>query len=231
MQRRSSRIRGWALTARPSMGCCTHADIVNAQGEKIRHTDFRVAPPLARLLDSTGPIQHFKHAMLIDGAVHQDSSAQTHMSLTFAFLIGLLTGLRCLTPAAATAWAAYLGWLHLPRSLAWMGTLTAVVIFSALALFELINDKRPTTPARTAPPGLVARVVLGAFAGTCVAAALGAGLGVGLALGIVGALAGTFGGYQARTGLVKALGTRDLYIALLEDAVTIAASFFLVSHL
>jgi uncharacterized membrane protein len=50
-------------------------------------------------------------------------------------------------------------------------------------------------------------------------------------LGIVGALAGTFGGYQARTGLVKALGTRDLYIALLEDAVTIAASFFLVSHL
>jgi len=176
-------------------------------------------------------IQHFKHAMLIDGAVHQDSSAQAHMSLTFAFLIGLLSGLRCLTPAAAIAWAAYLGWLHLPRSLAWMGTLTAVVIFSALALFELINDKRPTTPARTAPPGLVARVLLGAFGGTCVAAALGAGLGVGLALGIVGAFAGTFGGYQARTGLVKALGTRDLYIALLEDAVTIAASFFLVSHL
>jgi uncharacterized membrane protein len=178
-----------------------------------------------------GRIRHFKHAMLVDGVIHQDSSAQTHMSLTFAFLIGLLTGLRCLTPAAAIAWAAYLGWLHLPRSLAWMDTLTAVVIFSALALFELINDKRPTTPARTAPPGLVARVVLGAFGGTCVAAALGAGVGVGLALGIVGALAGAFGGYQARTGLVKALGTRDLYIALLEDAVTIAASFFLVSHL
>ena len=153
------------------------------------------------------------------------------MSLTFAFLIGLLTGLRSLTPAAAIAWAAYLGWLHLPRSLAWMGTLTAVVIFSALALFELINDKRPTTPARTAPPGLVARVVLGAFGGTCVAAALGAGVGVSLALGILGAFAGTFGGYQARTGLVKAVGTRDLYIGLLEDAVTIAASFFLVSHL
>jgi uncharacterized membrane protein len=132
--------------------------------------------------------------------------------------------LRSLTPAAAIAWAAYVGWLHLPRSLAWMGTLTAVVIFSALALFELINDKRPTTAARTAPPGLVARVVLGAFGGTCVAAALGDGVGVGLALGTVGALAGTFGGYQARTGLVKAIGTRDLYIALLEDCVTIAAS-------
>ena len=113
------------------------------------------------------------------------------MSPTFAFLIGLLTGLRSLTPAAAIARAAYLGWLHLPRPLAWMGTLTAVVIFSALALFELINDKRPTTPARTASPGLVARVVLGAFGGTCVAPALGVGVGVGLALGIVGALAGS----------------------------------------
>jgi len=99
------------------------------------------------------------------------------MSPTFAFLIGLLTGLRSLTPAAAIARAAYLGWLHLPRPLAWMGTLTAVVIFSALALFELINDKRPTTPARIASPGLVARVVLGAFGGTCVAPALGVGVG------------------------------------------------------
>lgn len=153
------------------------------------------------------------------------------MSLLFAFLIGLLTGLRSLTPAAAIAWAAYLGWLHPPRLLVWMGTLTAVVIFSLLALFELVNDKRPSTPARTAPPGLVARLVMGGFLGACVAAALGAGLIGGVVLGIVGALAGTFGGYQARTGLVKAFGTRDLYIALLEDAVTIAASFFLVSHL
>ena len=169
--------------------------------------------------------------MLTDGAVQGSSTSDTWMSLIFAFLIGLLTGLRSLTPAAAIAWGAYLGWLHLPRSIAWMGTLGAVVIFSALALFELINDKRPTTSARTAPPGLVARVVLGAFGGACVAAALGAGLVGGLVVGIIGALAGTFGGYQARTGLVKALGTRDLYIALLEDAVTIAASFFLVSHL
>jgi uncharacterized membrane protein len=193
-------------------------------------TDTPLEPEEAATASNAGG-NWFVHATLIDGTVHQNSSVQTHMSLTFSFLIGLLTGLRCLTPAAALAWAAYLGWLHLPRSLAWMATLTAGVIFSALALFELINDKRPATPARTAPPGLVARVVLGAFGGTGVAAALSASVWVGLALGIVGAVAGTFGGYQARTGLVKALGTGDLYIALLEDAVTIAASFFLVSHL
>jgi uncharacterized membrane protein len=45
------------------------------------------------------------------------------------------------------------------------------------------------------------------------------------------ALAGTYGGYQARTGLVKTLNTRDLYVALLEDVVTIVGSFFLVSRL
>ena len=153
------------------------------------------------------------------------------MTLLFAVLIGIFTGLRSFTPVAAIAWAAYLGWLHLPRPLAWMGTLTAVVIFSALALFELINDKRATTAARTAPPGLIARIVMGGFAGALVAAAAGGALISGVALGIVGALAGTYGGYQARTGLVKALNARDLYIALLEDVVTIAGSFLLVSHL
>ena len=153
------------------------------------------------------------------------------MTLLFPLLIGIFTGLRTFTPVAAVGWAAYLGWLHLPRPLAWMGTLTAVVIFSALALLELINDKRPTTPARTAPPGLIARIVLGGFAGALVAAAAGGGLISGVAVAIIGALAGTYGGYQARTGLVKALNTRDLYIALLEDAVTIGGSFFLVSRL
>src|SRR5260221_11320030 len=98
-------------------------------------------PSLAASSIPLGRIQHFKYAMLIDGAVYQDSSAQTHMSLTFAFLIGLLTGLRCLTPAAAIASAAYLGWLHQPRSLARSATLTPVVIFSALARLEPITDK------------------------------------------------------------------------------------------
>ena len=153
------------------------------------------------------------------------------MTILLTLLIGIFTGLRTFTPVAALGWAAYLGWLHLPRTLAWMGTLTAVVIFSALALLELINDKRPTTPPRTAPPGLIARIVMGGFAGALVAAAAGAGLIGGVALGIVGALAGTYGGYQARTGLVRALKTRDLYVALLEDAVTIGGSFFLVSRL
>jgi len=150
--------------------------------------------------------------------------------LLFAFVIGLLTGFRSLTPTAVTAWAAHAGWLKLPSPLSWCGTTTAAVIFTLLALLELITDKLPKTPSRTAPPGLIARILLGALSGASIASAGGEGIVLGAALGIVGALAGTYGGYQARTRLVKALGTPDFVIALLEDLVAIGGSLWVVSR-
>ncbi len=155
--------------------------------------------------------------------------AASHV-LLFAFLIGLLVGLRALTPPAATSWAAHYGWLTLRSPLSWLGTAPAAAIFTVLALVELINDKRATTPARTAPPGLIARIVMGAFTGACVATAGGQGLAVGAVVGVVGALAGTYGGYQARTRLVKALGSPDWVVAVLEDIITIGGSLLVVSR-
>jgi len=152
------------------------------------------------------------------------------MIFLFTFLAGLFVGLRSLTPPAVTAWAAHLGWLRLPRTLAWIGTAPAVGIFSLLALVELVSDKLPKTPSRTAPPGLIARIVMGALTGACVATAGGEGIVLGAVLGIVGALAGTFGGYQVRTRLVKALGTPDFVVAILEDLVAIGGSLWVVSR-
>ena len=150
--------------------------------------------------------------------------------LLLAFLIGFFTGLRSLTPTAVTAWAAHSGWLKVPSPLSWIGTTTAAVIFTLLALVELVTDKLPKTASRTAPPGLIARILLGALSGAGVASAGGQGIVLGAVLGIVGALAGTYGGYQARTRLVKALGTPDLVIALVEDLVTIGGSLWVVSR-
>lgn len=150
--------------------------------------------------------------------------------LLLAFLIGLFSGLRSLTPTAVTAWAARLGWLKLGSGLTWLGTTLAAVIFTVLAVVELVNDKLPKTPSRTAPVGLTARIVTGGFTGACVATAGGHGLALGAILGIVGALVGTFGGYQVRTRLVKALGAPDYVIAVLEDLVTIGGSLFVVSR-
>jgi len=150
--------------------------------------------------------------------------------LVFAFLIGFFAGLRSLTAPAVTAWAAHLDWLKVPSPLSWMGTATAAILFTLFALVELVTDKLPKTPSRTAPPGLIARIVLGGLSGACVASAGGAGTVVGAVLGISGALAGTFGGYLARTRLVKSFGTPDFVIAILEDLVTIGGSLWVVSR-
>lgn len=152
------------------------------------------------------------------------------MTLLLTFLIGVLTGLRSLTPPAATAWAAHLGWLKLPRFLSWIGTTPAVVIYTVLALVELINDKLPKTPRRTEPMGLIARLIMGAFAGACLATGAGQRVVLGVLLGAVGAIVGTFGGYQVRTRLLRVLDTPDFVIALVEDLVAVGGSLYIVSR-
>lgn len=149
--------------------------------------------------------------------------------LLAAFLIGVLSGLRALTPAAVVAWAAHRGALSLGGGLAWMGSTAAMVVLVVLAIGELIADKLPSTPNRTAPPGLVARLVLGGLTGACLASAGGASAVVGAGLGAVGGLVGAFGGYQARTGIQRASGLPDVVVALLEDLVTIAGALWVVS--
>jgi uncharacterized membrane protein len=107
------------------------------------------------------------------------------MTLVLAFLIGLFAGLRSLTAPAATAWAAYLGWLKLQGSLALIGSIFSVAIFTLVAVVELVADKLSKTPNRISPPGLIARLVMGGLTGACVAAGggqepiLGAVLGAG----------------------------------------------------
>ena len=150
--------------------------------------------------------------------------------LSFAFGIGFASGLRSLTPPAVVAWAAHLGWLNLNNSpLAFMGSTTAIVIFSLLALFELFMDLQPSTPKRTAPAPLIARILMGALCGACLSAASKQSLIVGAILGGVGAVIGAFAGYRIRRRLVSGLNIKDIFIALLEDLVTIGLAYFFVS--
>ena len=147
-----------------------------------------------------------------------------------AFLIGVVAGLRALTPLAAVSWAARLGWLHLDNTwLAFLGFAATPYIVSVLAIGELINDKLPKTPSRKAPPGFIARIVTGAFCGGAVCAASQSLIG-GLVAGAIGAVAGTLGGYEFRARLVKAIGGKDLPIALLEDVIAVGGAFLIVSR-
>lgn len=149
----------------------------------------------------------------------------------FAFGIGFTAGLRSLTPPAVVAWAAYLGWLNLNGSpLAFMGSIIAVIIFSLLALFELFADMQPSTPKRTAPVPLTARILMGGLCGACLCAAGHQSLIIGAIVGAIGGIIGAFAGYETRKRLVAALNVKDTIIALLEDGVTIALAFFFVTR-
>lgn len=152
------------------------------------------------------------------------------MTLLFAFLIGFFAGLRSLTAPATTAWAVYLGWLKLERPLSLIGSVPGVAIFTLLAIVELVADKLPQTPSRTAPPGLLARIVMGGLTGACIAAGGAQGIFMGAALGAIGGVVGCFLGYWARTWLVKTVNVRDLYAAGVEDFVAIAGSLWVVSR-
>lgn len=149
----------------------------------------------------------------------------------FAFCIGIDAGLRSLTPLAAVSWAARFRSLNLQNSaLAFMGSVPAVIIFSLLAIAELVGDKLPTIPSRISAMPLTARIVSGGFSGACLCVAAGQSWIAGAALGAIGGLAGSFAGYKARTGLVNALKVKDIVIALTEDLITIALAYFLVTR-
>lgn len=149
--------------------------------------------------------------------------------LVLAFLIGIVAGLRTMMAPAAVSWAARLGWLHLEGTpLAFLGYAATPYILSALALFELVNDQLPKTGSRKSPSQFIARILSGALCGAALGAPSDALLG-GLVAGILGAVAGTLGGYEVRMRLGKVFG-KDLPAGLLEDAVALAAAFFIVTR-
>jgi len=152
------------------------------------------------------------------------------MSLFLIVLIGFLAGLRSLTAPAATSWAAHLGWLKLQGSLALIGSVYAVALFTLLALGELAADKWPKLPDRTSVPGLVARILTGGLAGACVAAGAGESAWLGAVLGAAGGIAGAFAGYHARKRLVLALRVPDFTVAVAEDLVAIGGCVWVVSR-
>ena len=95
---------------------------------------------------------------------------------------------------------------------------------------RIILDKLPNTPNRTAPPGLIARIVTGGLTGACVSLGGGQSAFVGAGLGLIGGIVGCFVGYQARARLVRSLRQPDFNVALLEDLVAIGGSLFIASR-
>ena len=143
-----------------------------------------------------------------------------------ALLIGIVAGLRAMTPPALVAWAAHLGWIDLSGS--WLGFFANTWvrwILTLLAIVELVTDQLPSTPSRTVPIQFGARIATGALCGAALGTAGGAMLG-GLVAGIVGAVIGTLGGRALRARLAAAFGS-DRPAAFIEDAIAIGGALLI----
>lgn len=147
--------------------------------------------------------------------------------LLLALLIGVVAGLRALTPPAVVAWAGALGWISLEGTWAgWMTHPITLTVLTILLVVELVTDQLPSTPSRKVPPQFSARLLTGGFAaavlvtGAIYQAKTGTIIS-GIGAGIVGAVLGTLGGSEARTRLVARIGGRDLPIALTEDVIAV----------
>ena len=151
--------------------------------------------------------------------------------VVFAIGIGIVSGLRSLLAPAVVAWAAHFDLLNLNGSpLAFIGSRTSVAIFTIFAIGELIADKLPKTPKRTAFAPLLARILLGGLSGACLFAAAGKSLLSGALLGGIGGVIGAFTGYEIRRRIVSNLHVKDLFVAICEDVVAIALACFFVSR-
>lgn len=149
------------------------------------------------------------------------------------FLLGFAGGLRTFVPGAILLLAVCLGYLHLDGT--WLAFLSSqiILVLAIVASFgELVVDKLPFAPDRTAWFGLIGRIVSGlscgailmtGLAGNSLPAALS-----GAAFGVVGTLVGTFGGFFARKRITKKSGIADLFIAIPEDLIAIGLSVFAV---
>jgi uncharacterized membrane protein len=146
-----------------------------------------------------------------------------------AVLIGIVAGLRALTPPAVVAWGAWLGWLDVSDKWShWVGSWITVAVLTVLLVVELVTDQLPKTPSRKTTPQFATRLVTGAFAGAVIGSAFHHTF-IAIGGGIIGAVLGTLGGYQARKSLVERNGGHDLPVALTEDAVAVLGGFAVVA--
>ncbi|CCH52742.1 hypothetical protein BN8_01764 [Fibrisoma limi BUZ 3] len=108
---------------------------------------------------------------------------------------------------------------------------TTSMVLTTLAGSEIIGDKVPSTPNRTAPPVFGARVVSGATCGAFLSQVEGGEVAAGAAAGGLGAAVGTVAFFQLRMWLTRGLGIPDPVVALAEDALAISLGWQVVNSI
>jgi len=97
-----------------------------------------------------------------------------------------------------------------------------------LAAGELVGDKLPNTPNRTAAPGLIGRCLSGALAGAGIYKASGNNGFTGALIGSAAALASSFGCFYLRKFVATKTNIADPVIGGIEDVIVTATGAALI---
>ncbi len=147
-----------------------------------------------------------------------------------ATALGVMAGMRSMSAPALISQVARKGQLVVEGSkLGFLNSRGAITTTALLAVGELIADKLPATPARTAAGPLIARAVSGALCGAVLCSAKKKSTWLGAFYGTLGALGGTFAAYHLRRSVEQNLKLPDAVVAVAEDAI-VAASAFLIAR-
>ncbi len=153
--------------------------------------------------------------------------------LTCALGIGVVAGMRSMmAPAILALMLARRPELAPAASPAhWFTIRSVAIVLGIAALGELVVDKLPSTPNRTALAPFVARLVSGAITGAAIVQLGQMNLWTGAACGAIGAIVGTFGGFHARRLVGRNTGIKDAVTATFEDVLAIAIAVTVVAQL
>lgn len=141
-----------------------------------------------------------------------------------AVLLGVVAGMRSMMAPAILALTLARRPELAPASApaSWLAMRPVAIVLGLMAIGELVADKLPRTPNRTALGPFLARMITGGFTGAAFMQVGQRNAWIGVACGVIGAMLGTFGGFYARRNVDRITGMKDPYIGALEDVIAIA---------
>ncbi len=137
--------------------------------------------------------------------------------------LGAISGLRFTSGLVLLSRTAARGGISLEETpFGFLGSRKVSTVLHLMLLGELIGDKIPGVPSRTALKSLLGRAVSGAFVGAVLFASEERRSAAGALIGAGSAVVAAFAGERLRAAVVERTGAPDPLVGMAEDAVVLA---------
>ena len=149
-----------------------------------------------------------------------------------AAVLGAVSGMRSMAAPAIVSRLAHNGLLPLEGSqIKFLGHQRSAKTMALMAAAEMVADKLPFFPNRTAVFPLIARVASGALSGTAFVKARKRSVALGALIGSLAAVGASYGAYKVRKAVGEKFHLPDPIVAVAEDALVAACGFALLKAL